>query len=120
MYYNAGVMRSLKSWHWLLKCKEMPVIQVDRAVKKKRKKWRAEEEERHKGSHTPKTCFQVPAWMHMTSWMRTTRANRKWMEAKAAWYEKLMRLHSLPSNRICDVMNFKIFSPKNQRKNWRS
>jgi hypothetical protein len=36
-------------------CKEMPVIQVNRVVdpkKNNRKKWRAEEEERHKGSLT--------------------------------------------------------------------
>jgi hypothetical protein len=33
-------------------CKEMPIIPLDRLVDKKRiiKKWRAEEEERHKGS----------------------------------------------------------------------
>jgi hypothetical protein len=32
-------------------CKEMPVILVDRVVDPKiRKKWRAKEEERHKGS----------------------------------------------------------------------
>jgi hypothetical protein len=32
-------------------CKEMPIIPLDRLVDKKRiiKKWRAEEEERHKG-----------------------------------------------------------------------
>jgi hypothetical protein len=38
-------------------CKEMPVIPVNRAVDQKRimgKKWRAEEEERHKGSLTQK------------------------------------------------------------------
>jgi hypothetical protein len=38
-------------------CKEMPVILVDRVVDKKRiirKKWRAEEEESHKGSPAPK------------------------------------------------------------------
>jgi hypothetical protein len=37
-------------------CKEMPVIPVNRVVDPKRiigKKWRAEEEERHKGSLTP-------------------------------------------------------------------
>jgi hypothetical protein len=38
-------------------CKEMPVIPVDKVVDPKRifgKKWRAEEEERHKGLLTPK------------------------------------------------------------------
>jgi hypothetical protein len=39
-------------------CKEMPVIPVNKAVDPKRiigKKWRAEEEERHKGhTHTKK------------------------------------------------------------------
>jgi hypothetical protein len=37
-------------------CKEMPVILVNKVVDPKRiigKKWRAEEEERHKGSLTP-------------------------------------------------------------------
>jgi hypothetical protein len=37
-------------------CKEMPVIPVNKVVDPKRiigKKWRAEEEERHKGSLTP-------------------------------------------------------------------
>jgi hypothetical protein len=36
-------------------CKEMPVIPVNKAMDTKRviKKWRAEEEERHKGSLTP-------------------------------------------------------------------
>jgi hypothetical protein len=36
-------------------CKEMPVITVDRVVENKNndwEKWRAEEEERHKGSLT--------------------------------------------------------------------
>jgi hypothetical protein len=49
-------------------CKEMPVILVSRVVdpkKNNRKKWRAEEEERHKGSltHTNKqyfTCERCP------------------------------------------------------------
>jgi hypothetical protein len=38
-------------------CKEMPVIPVNKVVDPKRiigKKWRAEEEERHKGSLTKK------------------------------------------------------------------
>jgi hypothetical protein len=37
-------------------CKEIPVIPDNRVVDKKRliKKWRAEEEERHKGSLTQK------------------------------------------------------------------
>jgi hypothetical protein len=38
-------------------CKEMPVIPVNKVVDPKRiigKKWRAEEEERHKGSLTQK------------------------------------------------------------------
>jgi hypothetical protein len=38
-------------------CKEMPVIPVNRVEDPKRiirKKWRAKEEERHKGSLTPK------------------------------------------------------------------
>jgi hypothetical protein len=38
-------------------CKEMPVIPVNRVVDPKKnnwKKWRAKEEERHKGSLTPK------------------------------------------------------------------
>jgi hypothetical protein len=38
-------------------CKELPVILVNKVVGRKRiigKKWRAEEEERHKGSLTPK------------------------------------------------------------------
>jgi hypothetical protein len=37
-------------------CKEMPVIPVSKAVdpkKNNRKKWRAKEEERHKGLLTP-------------------------------------------------------------------
>jgi hypothetical protein len=38
-------------------CKELPVIPVNKVVdpkkKNNRKKWRAEEEERHKGSLTP-------------------------------------------------------------------
>jgi hypothetical protein len=37
-------------------CKELPVILVNKVVdpkKNNRKKWRAEEEERHKGSLTP-------------------------------------------------------------------
>jgi hypothetical protein len=42
-------------------CKEMPVIPVNKVVdlkKNNRKKWRAEEEERHKGSLTQKkNCF---------------------------------------------------------------
>jgi hypothetical protein len=41
-------------------CKEMPVIPVSRVVDPKRiigKKWRAEEEERHKGLLTPKMAF---------------------------------------------------------------
>jgi hypothetical protein len=42
-------------------CKELPVILVNKVVDPKRiigKKWRAEEEERHKGSLTPpkKSC----------------------------------------------------------------
>jgi hypothetical protein len=42
-------------------CKEMPVIPVNKAVDQKRiigKKWRAEEEERHKGSLTQKNCHR--------------------------------------------------------------
>jgi hypothetical protein len=38
-------------------CKEMPVIPVNKVVDQKRimgKKWRAKEEETHKGSLTPK------------------------------------------------------------------
>jgi hypothetical protein len=38
-------------------CKELPVILVNKVVDRKRiigKKWRAEEEERHKGSLTQK------------------------------------------------------------------
>jgi hypothetical protein len=37
-------------------CKEMPVIPVNRVVDPKRiiEKWRAKEEERHKGSQTQK------------------------------------------------------------------
>jgi hypothetical protein len=41
-------------------CKEMPVILVNKAVNQKRiigKKWRAEEEERHKGLLTQKNTF---------------------------------------------------------------
>jgi hypothetical protein len=34
-------------------CEEMPVIPANRGVDKKRKTWRAEEEERHKGSLSP-------------------------------------------------------------------
>jgi hypothetical protein len=37
-------------------CKEMPVIPV-RSKRNNRKKWRAEEEERHKGSLTHKKYF---------------------------------------------------------------
>jgi hypothetical protein len=45
-------------------CKELPVILVNKVVDPKRiigKKWRAEEEERHKGSLTPppKKSFQM-------------------------------------------------------------
>jgi hypothetical protein len=42
-------------------CKEMPVILVNKVVDPKRiigKKWRAEEEERHKGSLTQKKDHQ--------------------------------------------------------------
>jgi hypothetical protein len=41
-------------------CKEMPVIPVNKVVDPKRiigKKWRAEEEERHKGSLTKKNLI---------------------------------------------------------------
>jgi hypothetical protein len=41
-------------------CKELPVILVNKVVDPKRiigKKWRAEEEERHKGSLTQKSHF---------------------------------------------------------------
>jgi hypothetical protein len=41
-------------------CKELPVILVNKVVDPKRiigKKWRAEEEERHKGSLTQKVPF---------------------------------------------------------------
>jgi hypothetical protein len=41
-------------------CKEMPVIPVNKVVDPKRiigKKWRAEEEERHKGSLTQKSTI---------------------------------------------------------------
>jgi hypothetical protein len=43
-------------------CKEMPVIPVNRVVDPKRiirKKWRAEEVERHKGALTPKNFVQI-------------------------------------------------------------
>jgi hypothetical protein len=43
-------------------CKEMPVIPVNRVVDLQRiigKKWRAEEEERHKGSLTQKIQDRV-------------------------------------------------------------
>jgi hypothetical protein len=43
-------------------CKELPVILVNKVVDPKRiigKKWRAEEEERHKGSLTPKKYIIV-------------------------------------------------------------
>jgi hypothetical protein len=42
-------------------CKEVPVIPDNKVVDPKRiirKKWRAEEEERHKGLLTPKTALQ--------------------------------------------------------------
>jgi hypothetical protein len=42
-------------------CKELPVILVNKVVDPKRiigKKWRAEEEERHKGSLTQKRTWQ--------------------------------------------------------------
>jgi hypothetical protein len=42
------------------KCKEMPVIPVNKVVdpkKNNQKKWRAKEEERHKGSLTQKTSL---------------------------------------------------------------
>jgi hypothetical protein len=46
-------------------CKEMPVIPVNKVVDPKRiirKKWRAEEEERHKGSLTQKKSFvKIPS-----------------------------------------------------------
>jgi hypothetical protein len=41
-------------------CKELPVILVNRVVDPKRiirKKWRAKEEERHKGSLTQKNLY---------------------------------------------------------------
>jgi hypothetical protein len=41
-------------------CKELPVILVNKVVDPKRiigKKWRAEEEERHKGSPTPQKPY---------------------------------------------------------------
>jgi hypothetical protein len=44
-------------------CKEMPVILVNKVVDLKRiigKKWRAEEEERHKGSLTPQKTLHMP------------------------------------------------------------
>jgi hypothetical protein len=44
-------------------CKEMPVIPVNKVVDPKRiigKKWRAEEEERHKGSLTQKNSIIRP------------------------------------------------------------
>jgi hypothetical protein len=43
-------------------CKEMPVIPVNKVVdpkKNNRKKWRAEEEERHKGSLTKKSAIRL-------------------------------------------------------------
>jgi hypothetical protein len=43
-------------------CKEMSVIPVNRVADKKRisrQKWREEEEERHKGSLTPKNPFLI-------------------------------------------------------------
>jgi hypothetical protein len=43
-------------------CKEMPVIPVNKVVGPKRiigKKWRAKEEERHKGSLTPKKYIYI-------------------------------------------------------------
>jgi hypothetical protein len=43
-------------------CKEMPVIPVNKVVDPKRiigKKWRAEEEERHKGSLTQKNVSNL-------------------------------------------------------------
>jgi hypothetical protein len=46
-------------------CKEMPVILVNKVVDPKRiigKKWRAEEEERHKGSLTPPPKKKVSKW----------------------------------------------------------
>jgi hypothetical protein len=45
-------------------CKEMPVIWVYRVVESRRiigKKWRAKEEDRHKGSLTPKNLSQTLA-----------------------------------------------------------
>jgi hypothetical protein len=44
-------------------CKEMPAILVNRVVdppKNNQKKWRAEEEERHKGSLTPQKQVNTP------------------------------------------------------------
>jgi hypothetical protein len=43
-------------------CREVPVILVNKVVDPKRiirKKWRAEEEERHKGSLTQKNIQQI-------------------------------------------------------------
>jgi hypothetical protein len=49
-------------------CKEMPVIPVNKVVDPKRiigKKWRAEEEERHKGSLTPKKHMHASTYVNM-------------------------------------------------------
>jgi hypothetical protein len=48
-------------------CKEMPVIPVSRVVdpkKNNRKKWRAEEEERHKVLLTHKKCNESVFFIH--------------------------------------------------------
>jgi hypothetical protein len=52
-------------------CKELPVILVNKVVDPKRiigEKWRAEEEERHKGSLTQKSHF-------LTFWTSTSNRN---------------------------------------------
>jgi hypothetical protein len=58
-------------------CKEMPVIlgnrQGDGPKKNNQKKWRAEEEERHKGSLTQKTIpnrGNVPKDLKITHWTK--------------------------------------------------
>jgi hypothetical protein len=51
-------------------CKEMPVIPVNKVVDPKRiigKKWRAEEEERHKGSLTQKKIMSCRSYLELWS-----------------------------------------------------
>lgn len=42
--------------------------------------------------------LKYSAWMHITNCMRLVKAKRKKIDAKATWYEKLILLHSVPSN----------------------